>query len=401
MTRYVVNRLVSGLATLFLFLTLLFFLVNLVVPGDFVSQFMLTGEDAEAMRDRLGLERPLWEQYLSWLRALATLDLGISFTGESVWDSIARGLPSTLFVLIVGLGLAFVLGGWLGRFTGYRGRSILSGSLTFVAIVFLTVFPPALAFGMEHVVRVTLRYRRQGEFGQLDAARWLVSELTPSQVLWRMVVVIAVTIALVWLLEYVLRKLTRRRVPLWPFFVVLVALPYLAWRQMGLDDHVLDLAGTMLLLVAGVLLLTFGDVLLVTRAAMDDVMLEDYIMMARAKGLPEDRVRDVHASRPAMLPVLTRFTVSIPYFLTGLVILEAVFAGVGATSGFLSILERIQGQPGLGTLIFNAVRVQDTAVIVGSLVVVGLITLVIRTALDVAHAVLDPRIRFAEAAFET
>jgi len=64
-------------------------------------------------------------------------------------------------------------------------------------------------------------------------------------------------------------------------------------------------------------------------------------------------------------------------------------------------LERIQGQPGLGTLIFNAVRVQDTAVIVGSLVVVGVITLVIRTALDVAHAVLDPRIRFAEAAFET
>lgn len=400
-TRYVIDRLVSGLVTLFLFLSLLFFLINLLVPGDFVSQFILTGEDAQALRDRLGLERPLWEQYLSWLGALATLDLGASFTGQSVWASIVESLPSTLLVLLVGLGLAFVLGGWLGRFTAYQGRTVLAGSLTFVAIVFLTAFPPALAFAMEHIVRVTLRYRRQGEFGQLDDSRWMVSELRPSQVLWRMVVVIAATVAVVWLLEFLLRKLTRRRVPLWPFLFVLVAIPYMAWRQMGLDQHVLDLAGTMLLLVAGVLLLTFGDVLLVTRAAMDDVLLEDYIMVARAKGLPEKAVRDVHAARPAMLPVLSRFTVSIPYFLTGLVILEAVFAGVGASSGFLSVLERIQGHPGLGTLIFDAVRVQNTPLIVGSLVVVGVLTLIIRIALDVAHAVLDPRIRFVQAPIET
>lgn len=396
MTGYVVNRLVSGLVTLFFFASLLFFVVNLVVPGDFVSQFILTGESAGAMRDRLGIDRPLWEQYLSWLGALVTLDLGMSFTGQPVWGSIVEALPSTLFVLIVGLGLAFVVGGWLGRFSGYRGPSVLTGSMTFAAIVFLTAFPPALAFAMEHIVRITLRYRRQGEFGGLDEARWLVSELSPSQVLWRMVIAIALTIGLVWLLEWSLRKVTRRRVPLWPFFVVMVAVPYLAWRSMGLDEHVLDLAGTMLLLVAGVLLLTFGDVLLVTRAAMDDVMLEDYIMVARAKGLPEREVRNVHAARPAMLPVLSRFTVSIPYFLTGLVILEAVFAGVGAGSGFLSVLERIQGQPGLGTLIFDAVRLQNTPLIVGSLVVVGALTLLIRIALDVAHAALDPRIRFVE-----
>jgi peptide/nickel transport system permease protein len=130
---------------------------------------------------------------------------------------------------------------------------------------------------------------------------------------------------------------------------------------------------------------------------MDDVMLEDYVMAARARGLPERRVRDVHAARPALLPVLSRFTVSIPYFLTGLVILEAVFAGVGAGSGFLGVLEQIHGQPGLGTLIFNAVRTQNTPVIVGSLVVVGVLTLLLRIVLDVTHAALDPRIRFGEA----
>jgi peptide/nickel transport system permease protein len=397
-TRYVLNRVVSGLVTLFLFLTLLFFLVNLVVPGDFVSQFILSGEDAQAMRDQLGLDQSLWTQYLTWLRSLALLDLGQSFTNEPVWDLIVRALPSTLLVLMVGLGLAFALGGWLGRVSGYRGRSTFSGLITFVAVLFLTAFPPALAFGMEHVVRVGLRYRRQGEFGQLDEARWFVSELSPSQVLWRMVFVLAATLAALWLLEALFTRLTRRRLPHWLMLAVMLVVPYLVWRQMGLDQHVLDLAGTMLLLLIGVLLLTFGDVLLVTRAAMDDVMLEDYVMVARAKGLPERRVRDRYAARPALLPVLSRFTVSIPYFLTGLVILEAVFAGVGASSGFLNVLERIQGQPGLGTLIFNAVRVQNTPVIVGSLVVVGVLTLLLRTSLDITHAVLDPRIRFGQEA---
>lgn len=392
MSRYVLNRVGSGLVTLVLFLTLLFFLVNLVIPGDFVSQFILSAEAAEAMRDALSLDQPLWAQYVAWLRGLATLDLGVSFTGEAVWDMIVRALPSTLLVLMISLGLAFVLGGWLGRLAGYRGRSVFSGGVTFVAVVFLTTFPPALGFAMEHVVRVGLRYRRQGQFGGLDEARWLVSDLTPSQVLWRVILVLAATLAMVWVVEALVRRLTRRHLPRWPTLAVMLMVPYLAWRRMGLDEHVLDLAGTMLLLLAGVLLLTFGDVLLVTRAAMDDVMLEDYIMVARAKGLPESRVRDRHAARPALLPVLARFTVSIPYFLTGLVILEAVFAGVGG--GFISVLERIHGQPGLGTLIFNAVRTQNTPVIVGSLVVVGVLTLLLRISLDITHAALDPRIRF-------
>ncbi len=134
------------------------------------------------------------------------------------------------------------------------------------------------------------------------------------------------------------------------------------------------------LLIVGVLILTWGEVVVVTKAAMDDSVHEDYVHAARAKGLPEKRIRDHHAARAALLPILSRFTVSIPYFLTGLAILEAVFGGVG-----------------LGTLIFDAVAIQDTPVIVGSLLVVGVLTLILRIILDVLHAALDPRIRFSEA----
>jgi peptide/nickel transport system permease protein len=179
------------------------------------------------------------------------------------------------------------------------------------------------------------------------------------------------------------------------FLMAMVALPLLVWWQMGLADHVIDLAGSLSLLIVAVVLLTFGEVLLVTKAAMDDVMMEDYIMVARAKGLSERQVRDRHAGRTALLPVLSRFTVAIPYFLTGLVILEVVFAGTQGSVGLpiVGILQRFAAPAGLGTVLFEAVSVQNTPVIAGALLVVGVLTVTLRIALDVVQAVLDPRVR--------
>lgn len=169
--------------------------------------------------------------------------------------------------------------------------------------------------------------------------------------------------------------------PALALLVILVGLPFLLWALMGVDGAVLHQAISLGMLIVGVFVLTFGEVVVVTKAAMDDSVHEDYVHVARAKGLPERRVRDHHAARAALLPILSRFTVSIPYFLTGLAILESVFGGVG-----------------LGTLIFDAVAIQDTPVIVGSLFVVGVVTLMLRVLLDVLHAALDPRVRFSGSA---
>lgn len=403
MTRYVLGRLGSGLVTLFLFVTLLFFLVNIVVPGDFVTSFgPMSAEAGQAARESLGLDRPLPLQYLDWLTALATLDLGISFNGPPVWETIRETMPVTLLVLVVGLGTAFVLGGWLGRIAGHRGNSLLSGSLVFVAIALLTAFPPTLAIALEQGATELLGFRRAGEFGSLEYGDlWLFSGvdpgrfLSPPDVIWRMLIVFAVTAAVLWIAELAVSRALRRRLPVWLFLIAMIAIPLLSWAQMGLSRYAFDILAASALLILGILVLTFGDVLLITRAAMDDVMLEDYVMVARAKGLPERRVRDRHAARVALLPVLSRFTVSVPYFLTGLVILEAVFAGAGI-AGTVPFLQRFEGPRGLGAVLFDAVRLQDTPMIVGGLLVVGVLTLLLRTALDVAHAALDPRIGFNE-----
>ncbi|HWB90122.1 MAG TPA: ABC transporter permease [Acidimicrobiia bacterium] len=393
MIRYLLRRLASGLLTLFLFVTVLFFLVDAVLPGDFVTSLgPMTADQAADVRDELGIDRPLYLQYLDWLGSVATLDLGTSFEGPGVWDSISAALPSTLLVLAVGLSLAFVLGGWLGRASAYQRSSLVSGPLTFVAILFLTAFPPALAFTLEHFLQSSFPFE-MGSFGAIDEQLWFSSDLTPAGVMWRMLAVLAGVFAVLWGIEQLVRRTLRRDIPRLLFLALMVATPLLLWRWMGLGERVGDLAATMTLLLVGVVLLTFGDVLLVTRAAMDDALLEDYVMVARAKGMPERQVRDRHAARTSVLPVLSRFTVSIPYFMTGLVILEAAFGGVGADSGIVSVTQQFFGPPGMGVVIFDAVRTQDTPMIVGSLLVVGVLTVLVRTSLDVAHAALDPRIR--------
>ena len=405
MTRYVLARLGSGLVTLFLFVTLLFFLVNIVVPGDYVTSFgPLSAEQAASAREALGLDRPLPVQYFAWLTSLATLDLGTSFNGPPVWDIVSEAMPVTLLVLVVGLGTAFVLGGWLGRIAGYRGSSLLSSSLVFVGIAFLTAFPPTLAIALEQGANELLGFRGAGEFGSLEYGDlWLFSGvdpdrfLGPADVIWRMLLVFAVTALGLWLIEHLVSRFLRRRLPVWLFLIAMLAIPILVWALTGLAPYAVDILAASALLIMGVLILTFGDVLLITRAAMDDVMLEDYVMVARAKGLPERRVRDRHAARVALLPVLSRFTVSVPYFLTGLVILEAVFDGAGI-AGTVPFLQRFEGPRGLGAVLFDAVRLQDTPMIVGGLLVVGVLTLILRTVLDVSHAALDPRIGFTEEA---
>jgi len=395
MGRYILNRVLSGLITLFLFLTLLFFLANLLIPGDFVTSLgPMPADAAAALREELGLNRPLYQQYFDWLGSLVTLDMGESFGQGPVWETITFAMAPTLVVLTIGLMVAFVLGGWLGRNAGYRKSSFFTGSMTFIAIVCLTLFPPALAIALEQGILRNSGWSALGQMAELDIDTWATSPLSPNQVLWRIFFVFVASALFLWLTEGLVWKFTRRRMPGWIFLIAMVAVPLLIWSRMGIADQVLDVAAAMSLLIVAVVILTFGEVLLVTKASMDDVMLEDYVMVARAKGMPERQVRDHHAARTALLPVLSRFTVAIPYFLTGLVILEVAFGG-GGNLDIAGVTMRFHPPVGLGSLLFESLSNQDNPLLVGALLIVGVLTLLVRIVLDVVHAALDPRIRFS------
>ena len=378
MTRYVMSRIGLGLVTLFIFVTGLFFLINAVVPGDFTSQFILTAEQRSSLQQQLGLDRSLWDQYLAWMGGVLTFDLGVSLSGVEVWEWIRVALASTLLVLAMGLGVAFWAGSRLGRFTAWSRRRMVTGSVTLVAIVLLTAFPPALGFLLERGAVNSLGRSFVSDMQNLDPAPWIEAGLNPDGLLWRVHLSLVLLGGAVWLVAALARRRGRHlavRAVAGVGFVCVVAV----WVAFGWWPLLVDQLGRVALLTIALAILTFGEIVLITRATMEDAVAEDFVTVARAKGLPDRQVRDHHAARAALLPTMSRLVVAVPYLLTGLVILESIF-----------------GSGGMGTLIFEALRLQDTPLVAGSLMVVGVMAVVLRVGLDIAQAVLDPRIKMAQ-----
>jgi len=133
----------------------------------------------------------------------------------------------------------------------------------------------------------------------------------------------------------------------------------------------------MVLPVATLTLISFAGTMLITRNSMLETLREDYIMAARAKGLPEKEVRDRHAARNALLPVVTSFVFSLAFAIDGGVIIEAIFSW-----------------PGMGRTLLDAVLSEDLPLAIGAFVFVGVFALVAHLVADVLYVYLDPRIRY-------
>jgi len=387
-------RLVWALITLFLFLTAVFFFMQIWVPYSWATQFMVGGPGAlEAARAAVGLDRPIVEQYTDFILGLARADLGTSFSGGSVGDLILDALPVTLTVFIAGTVIGWVVGEMLGR-VGTWSRHRLSGSvLSVLGVLSAAIFPPFLVYLLVRWLREPLLDARQAMGLPRDSLElWrgaVIGEpgaLTPGDVRWLIALGMLVALAV----GLIVRSYGRRhQLPL----IEALALPGTLlgagvgiWLS-GLGPHALDLLyradisattgrGTPALALVGIVLISFGQVMLVMRAGMEAERAEDYVLTARAKGLTERAVRDRHVARNVLAPVLAGSFLSFPTVLAGMMIVEYELE-----------------MQGLSSVLFDAIEFQDIPVIMGVMVVLGLIGVGFRLVTDVTIAALDPRQR--------
>jgi peptide/nickel transport system permease protein len=138
-----------------------------------------------------------------------------------------------------------------------------------------------------------------------------------------------------------------------------------------------DIIKHMVLPVLVLSLISFAGTMLLMRNSMLETMREDYVLTARAKGLSESAVRDRHAARNALLPVVTSFVFSLAFAIDGGVITETIFSW-----------------PGMGLTLLDAAVSQDLPLAVGAFVLTGVFALIAHVIADVLYAFLDPRIRY-------
>jgi peptide/nickel transport system permease protein len=149
------------------------------------------------------------------------------------------------------------------------------------------------------------------------------------------------------------------------------------WSRSGFSYLAIDILAHLTLPLATVVLLSFGETMMIMRTAMLETKHDDYVLTARAKGLPDAVIRDRHVARNAILPVITRLALNLPFILVGSLVIERVFMWQAT-----------------GEVIFSAIEYQDIPVLLGILSIVGILALVAHILLDILYTFLDPRVRY-------
>lgn len=322
MTTFLLRRTLQ-MIPLLLGISVLAFLIVKATPGDQTMVYIdpnrppPSAEDMARIRAELGLDQPLPVQYVRWLGDVLQGDLGFSLSGRrAVSAEIGDRLPATLLLGVSSLLFALVLAIPVGILSAVRRYTMLDYAITFLAFVGISMPGFFLALLLMQVFSVQLG----------------------------------------WLPTTGIRDVRE------------------SYTGMA---AVLDIGRHLVLPTVALGTASLARWVRYQRSSVLDVLAQDYIRTARAKGVRENRVMRIHALRNALLPMVTLIGLSIPQIVSGSFVIEFVF-----------------GWPGLGLLGINAALKRDFPVIMGVTMLTALFIVIGNLLADIAYHWIDPRIRY-------
>ena len=313
MLRFVIRRLILLVPVIVIVGTVVFILIHLT-PGD--PAVVVLGQDAtpeqiEAMRDRLGLNEPLYIQYIDWFLGAIRLDFGESiFLGQPVTESLLDRAQPTLLLTLYALTIQVVIAIPFGVVSAVKHNSILDRVLMVLSISGAAI--PSFFLGIMLILFFAVRLQ------------WLPSG----------------------------------------GFTSITEDPVQHFKQMIMPAFALGFTSA-------------GLLARLVRSSMLDVLREDYIRTAQAKGLPQRIMVVRHALRNALIPAITVIGYSLGGLLGGAVVTETVFT-----------------IPGMGRLVVQSVARRDFPVIQGAVLMIAAIYVLANLLVDVLYVYIDPRVRY-------
>lgn len=318
MGRYIGRRLMISIPLLLL-ITIIAFLLLQIAPGDPLNAYLppdapLPPEQREALRRELGLDQPLVIRYFYWLREAVQGNLGVrSVNFEPVSTAIGNRLGPTLLLMTTALAIGIATGLVLGVISALKKYSILDYVLTVLA--FLGVSFPVYLAGL---------------------------------------------------------------IGLYVFALILGWVPAGGMTTPGRDGGgTLDVLKHLILPAAIISLNYVAATMRYTRSAMLEVLDQDYIRTARAKGMEENVIITRHALKNALMPIITIIGSYVPNLLGGAVFIESIFSW-----------------PGMGRLFVEGVTARDYPLVMGLILILAVIILIVNLLTDIAYAAVDPRVRY-------
>jgi peptide/nickel transport system permease protein len=323
---YIVRRLLLMIPT-FLGITIITFLLMHLTPGNpamLAVQGDMMGKGSSAaniaeMQHVLGLDKPLHVQYLNWLGRIIRLDFGESLKDHrKVLDKIMEALPNTLLLNIISFIIIYLISVPLGIISSVKQNTIVDKGITSVTFILYSLPVIWVALLLILLFYVKLGWLPLGGIQSLQASEY---SFFP------------------WLIDRFMH----------------IILPVTCFTYAG-----------------------FAVISRYVRSSMLEVIRQDYIRTARAKGVNENQVIYRHGFSNALIPIVTILGMELPGLIVGSVILERIF-----------------DWPGLGWLLFDATLARDYTTIMGDLVFTSILVLLGMLLSDILYAFVDPRIHYA------
>jgi len=300
---------------------IIFALINMV-PGSPTDQFEfnpdLKPEDIARIRENLGLNDPWYLRYFTWLSHAVTGDLGNSFINYAPVDYLIRSaLPNTLLLSALSLIIALLISIPIGVLAAVKRNSVFDRVTTVLATGFSSM--PALWLGLMLIILFAVKFQEWG----------------------------------------------------------LPSLPTSGVRNLRIEDNLLDRIKHLILPASALSLVSLAGWTRYIRSQMLEVIRQDFVRTAQAKGLVERVVLMRHAFRNALLPLVTLVGFTIPDLFGGALIIENVF-----------------GYPGVGQLTVTSLRSNDYSVAIACVMMLAFLTVIGNLIADILYGVLDPRVRY-------
>lgn len=389
MGKYMARRFLQSIVLFLVFITVTWFLLY-ALPGDIVTQKFRTNpnippEAAETAIRRLGLDRPIMEQFWTYVTGFFRGDFGLSFNQypREVTDIIAERLPRTIVLFITALVTYYWAGFVAGKYLAWRRGKRGEMAVTVGGVGLLTVFYPWFALMMIWLLAAQLGLLPISKF--LDPNEWNRAPFSANEVFISLFWTVAITSVLLFSVQLIANRIRdvapARATRIGGTVLVLGGFIAYWWGTSGgveLRPYAGDIAEHLILPVLVLTLVNFAGIMLLTRSSMLETMSEDFILTARAKGLPEKAVRDKHAARTALLPVTTSLVLALATVIDGGIITEFVFSW-----------------PGMGQILIQSVTSEDIPLAVAAFSFIGVMALIGHFVVDMLYGVLDPRIRVA------
>jgi len=323
MRGYIIRRIIYLLLTLFVIVSFNFFLFH-VMPGDPIRLMFPKGADPETIetwRHILGYDKPLWEQYVNSIIHTFQLDFGTSARfapGAAISNLLVPYIMRTAFMVGVGTVIAVAIGQRWGREAAWKKGGLFDRVSSALCIVFYSI--PAFLYAILGIVIFSLLF------------------------------------------------------PHWP--LVGATSEGSIFASMDIFGKIIDILQHAFLPMIAITVASIAGFSLVVRSSLLDVLTEDYILTAEAKGLePEDILRK-HAMPNAMLPIVANISISVGYIISGEVIVESIFS-----------------YKGLGYLSYEAVIAYDFPVLEAAFFIMTVSVLIANFIADILNFYLDPRVK--------